>query len=291
MSSQQCFLVSWHEKKQCCSKWKKCDFSCKKWMCKITETDEEKAENVLLGFFCFFFTVNQKRLRVKLTAADRGWTYISTLYVWVIISQQTLNVHPLCFQHCWLCKNVIVGLCSGSYARSVQAASYTEFPASLNDELRSNWEQKKPTQIQRQMHWFKRGISKDQKWTPFFPSLPSSPSHTHSSHSLCDNQSLDERRGPPWPSITYRRCDNPCVRFMAMFKVQLLQSKIPHIVFCVLRVCVYINTECCQRYYQLVFLKLISFLGPCVYTQPLASLPSCKLWYLFMLFIWFFYYI
>lgn len=88
------------------------------------------------------------------------------------------------------------------------------------------------------MHWFKRGISKDQKWTPFFPSLPSSPSHTHSSHSLCDNHSLDERRGPPWPSITYRRCDNPCVRFMAMFKVQLLQSKISHIVFCVLRVCV-----------------------------------------------------
>lgn len=128
----------------------------------------------------------------------------------------------------------------------------------------------------------------------FFPPFHRHPhTHTHSSHSLCDNHSLDERRGPPWPSITYRRCDNPCVRFMAMFKVQLLQSKIPHIVFCVLRVCVYINTECCQRCYQLVFLKLISFLGPlfsCVYTQPLASLPSCKLWYLFMLFIWFFYY-
>lgn len=89
------------------------------------------------------------------------------------------------------------------------------------------------------MHWFKRGISKDQKWTPFFPSLPSSPSHTHSSHSLCDNHSLDERRGPPWQSITYRRCDNPCVTFMAMFKVQLLQSKIPHAVFCVLLVCIY----------------------------------------------------
>lgn len=150
---------------------------------KLQKQMKRKLKMSYWGFV--FFTVNQKRLRVKLTAADRGWTYISTLYVWVIISQQTLNVHPLCFQHCWLCKNVIVGLCSGSYARSVQAASYTEFPASLNDELRSNWEQKKPTQIQRQMHWFKRGISKDQKWTPFFPSLPSSPSHTHTAHILC----------------------------------------------------------------------------------------------------------
>lgn len=35
------------------------------------------------------------------------------------------------------------------------------------------------------MHCFKRGISKDQKWTPFFPSLPSSPSHTHTAHILC----------------------------------------------------------------------------------------------------------